>query len=130
VQPVPVAALSRWQFIVSGEDIQVYFDSQTYFRSASYVRVWLMWNATGPRESSVVYPSKIYRSEKTLKIYNCSEQSHKTLHILQYSEQDAAGQIVVDRSYEETAERFNAVVPETIGESIWIAVCAKPPGAR
>lgn len=113
----------RWRFVTVGlNNATVSYDSRTIVRTPGSVTVWVQFIYQGEKK---YIPSKGY-SEKTLsrEKFSCEKMTNETLS---YTEYDDKGAVIDGRTYP-AGTIPSPIIPDTVYELVWQAVCATPKG--
>ena len=112
----------RWVEIARGDDVAAFVDSTSLRKAGGIAKVWLKWENDPPVPISNG-SSKVYRSEKTLSIFNCKARSVATVQVVRYSLPEGTGDIVESGSIPEAEAKHREVVPDTMAEHVLNWVC-------
>ena len=98
---------------VQSDLTMMYYDTETIQYAVNEVTVWEKWDYALQKSSK-------YRDQKLRKKYNCAERTATILYIASVY-RDGKSETINLQTYEQIA---NAVVPETVGETMLESCCA------
>lgn len=91
----------------------MYLNRTTMKKKNGLVTVWEKWDHSKDKSVS-------YRETKTLTEISCRDVAWRALFEVRY---DSAGNSVLTEDYESKGSSFRRLVPDTVGMSLWEAVC-------
>ena len=108
------AFAANWIYVLTADSGTVYYyDSDTIQRSGKWVTVWERWDHS--RDKTVKQ-----RESKVRYRYDCAERTSTPLQLTEYYPNGTIETITWEARQQEAA----AIIPETVGEAQFEAVCA------
>lgn len=95
-----------------------YADYTTIRKTGKKVKMWVLFNYPTAQPGPL---GKTYLSQKSQEEYDCKEETEKTLYGVLLSGPMGTGEPV--STINGLGERPNPVVPSSVGEALWRAVC-------
>jgi hypothetical protein len=115
-------ASAEWQFIVKDSSGTDYFiDLSTKRQQGQYTLVWEMVDYSKAQQ----WNGKSFNSVKQLSVYQCSELRLGGKSSVLYSGKLGMGNTVHNQSQEMRDVKFDDLVPDTVGETLFNIVCGK-----
>lgn len=115
---LPMSSLAaEWVLILASDDIEVEIDKQSVRPNKG---AWFKFVMTPPTKKGCEYSEKKVASTKDYVEANCKEFSIRTKQSIVYSED---GGVINSCGFNNPKAVFSEYAPETIGESLFKAIC-------
>lgn len=119
---IPAANAAEWVQVAGGSKATYFLDKNSIRNSgSSEKKAWVL--AKYVEEQYLESNKTAYGSAKSLRVYSCSEATVTLKSVAYYSNTDGTGALV--ESIQTDREKPQDIVPDTIGEAVWKAVCFK-----
>ncbi len=113
-------AYAEWVVFEKNRQIEltVYVDPDTIRRKGNLVKIWELFDfKTAQTEEGLSHLSAKVQVE-----YDCAEERHRLVTLIQYSDNMGRGNVIYSDS---TEYIWEPVAPDTIGQRMWKFACKK-----
>ena len=113
---------AEWELYGDDQDRMLFYDKSTIRKNGAIPRMWFMDNYSKVQTNPI---GDRYMSQKTLRAYNCSDETWALISLVQYSGSMGQGNVVQSITLQERQWEWDPIVPGTLGETKWKIVCGK-----
>ena len=113
------SAMAEWELIHSGKEFDSYFDASTIKKDGNKAKMWVLWNYKTPQKDM----GQPYLSILDKSIYDCKNETNKTLVRVYYKDNMRHGEVVLNLQYADNESTDKTIVPYTLGEIEFKAAC-------
>ncbi len=116
---------SDWAVVDWNNAASVSVDKNSITKQGLYRKAWLLWNYSSEQQT-YDYPIAKWKSLKALNYFNCEQKTTSSFKRSLYSENAGGGSVVRNYDFTFKESELSEVVPDSMGESHLIYVCAYP----
>ncbi|MDO9419974.1 MAG: hypothetical protein Q7T66_04850 [Herminiimonas sp.] len=114
------AQAADWRLVGQSNTAYAYVDLSSIVKLKATRKAWIMWT-----DIEEVSKTSGPRSSKVLMHFNCTERSSARAQFTMYAGFEGQGETIASSKYPIVASSFDEVIPDTVGEQIFIFVCGK-----
>jgi len=113
---------AEWELSGRADTFTHYIDISSIRRDGVMAKMWIM-NDYFVMQTAVA--GKKYKSDKSLMVFNCAEETVELLSGVAYSGSMGEGNVVLSGTTKEIDLAWQPIVPGTVLEVMWRVACGK-----
>lgn len=116
---ISTSAMAEWDLVNKGTVFDVYVDASSIKKDGNKAKMWVIWDFKTPQKDM----GQPYLSILDKSVYDCKNETNKTLIRVFYTNNMREGEAVLRLEYADNESKERTIVPDTIGEIEWKAAC-------
>jgi hypothetical protein len=117
------ASYAEWEIYGDSEEFKSYLDKDTIRKNGAIVKIWELQNFVTIQRNTD--DGQKYKSQKIYVANDCKSEMRSITSLISYEGEFGAGVVTYSVSVPEKDWNWRAIVPGSIGQSLWQIACGK-----